>query len=316
MGRPQKNHDVPPIFAVKDAKSGGLTDNQMQRKGLRKVVHGVRSVSNRDFSLLERAVAVARSIPHSVIASVSVAQIAGWRLPQRLEKDETVYLLTTNQRLVRRQGISCPRSYLEESEYLAKDGYLITTIERTFLDLGTLLTEEELIILADGILCFHQHRRGQGPTVTREKLDDYLRNHQRHPGKRKCLRALARAAAGSDSPQETRLRLLLEGYGVTGLATNPPIRNELGWVMIEPDLADFEHQVSIQYEGAHHGSARQMRKDEDRLRKTQELGWIEVKIFASDLTEFVPWGDDFAPRAVAKVKEAQYRAVLKPAQRN
>lgn len=148
----------------------------------------------------------------------------------------------------------------------------ITTPQRTFLDLGSVLSVRDLVKVADGLLNYHEHRASKPPELTLEELKEFIEDTQRMPGKNKCSEALRYAAVGSDSVQETELRLVLQEHGITGLVPNAPVINEWGWVMFEPDLADFEYELSIQYEGSHHGDTRQMRKDEDRLRKPKK--WV------------------------------------------
>lgn len=290
--------DLPPIFATRDLPSH-VSQKVLRRKGIVKVTAGVYRRTDLDHTDAEQIIAVHRSLPGSVISGLSAAQLYG----MRVESSRKVYL--TGQKRFRRDLIVGSMAHLAPEDIWETDTYQLTSPSRTFLDLGTKLTVRELVKVTDGLINYHEHRSTEPPRMTLTALNQYLDQAPPLKGKNKCYQALKLAVVGSDSPQETELRLVLNEYGIKGLVANPPISNEFGWVMFEPDLADFEHRISIQYEGAHHGSTRQMRKDEDRLRKTRDMGWIEVKIFASDLKEFVNWNGEFIPRAVAKVKEAQ-----------
>lgn len=296
MARSRRTTDLPPIFARKDAYSAGFTPRQLNRRGLKRRACGVYT-SRTDIDHRELLLARARTVPDSVIASKSAAYLYGFRTIEPAE----LYLYTLSNRRVQQKESVQLRSVLGQSDYRYVDGQLITTPERTFLDLGCVLSAQELVYVADGLLAYHRPSRANEVRIDRDILTEYVVNARYHRGKKKCLEALEKAEVGSDSVKETELRLLLADYGLTGFTLNPVIRDEWGNYICEPDLADFEKKVSVQYEGFHHGSLAQMRKDDERRRRTELLGWREVRIFAADLYQFVAYQGDLVPVAVAKV---------------
>ncbi len=182
----------------------------------------------------------------------------------------------------------------------------MTTPARTFLELGKILSERELIYVADGLLCHHKHRAGsETPLVTREELKAYLKTKHRIRGLRRCRYAVDMAVDGSDSWKETELRLLLDDYGIRNLVANKPLGDGAGNIWVEPDLADEKNRISIQYEGGHHAERVQMVRDRRRRERTEALGWVEVRVFAEDLRELVDYKGQSVPRVVAMVKAAR-----------
>lgn len=305
MARPHKLDDFPPIFTREEALQHGFTTSQLKRKGLKLTTRGVYQHKNVTPSYTERAIAITRSMPHAVVSSLTAAKIQGMRVPSGWDAHQTLYFHTTAHQQIRRPGMVHLRSALDGSEYRHINGYNITTVQRTFLDLGLLLSPRELVCVADGLFAYHRTKfLPQGPLIQKEELLNYLSVKKFHRGKKKCLEALMHAVVGSVSHQETELRLVLASHGITGLAANPVIRDEQGNYICEPDLADVERKISIQYEGAHHGDIRQVQRDEARRVRTEKFGWKEIRVFASDLYALVHFQGQVIPRAVEKVLRA------------
>lgn len=295
---------IPPIYAGLDAKAQGLTRTQWARNKRTRIQCGVYAKEGYQPSYNEYLWASARSMPTAVLASISAAYVHGMRLPFHATQELRTFIIAprgTSQ--YRRAGVKRIGAELLPHETVRYQGVQLTSISRTFFDLAQALTVDELVAVADGLLVHHGHRSKKA-LITRDELADYLTSKAGRRGYRSCLAALDLAVEGADSVKETELRLLLQGHGVTGLACNQPIRNEVGWVLFEPDLSLPELGLSIQYEGEHHNDRRQVERDIRRKRAVDEAGWEEVRIYKNDLREFVSYGNVLVPRAVALVKEA------------
>ena len=95
------------------------------------------------------------------------------------------------------------------------DGIPVTTPERTWLDMAELLTVDELVAMGDSCV------RVPGPTwrigicrtATSPDLQRMIDRHKGKRGIRKAKEAIKLIRIGSDSPQETMLRLAMVGPG-------------------------------------------------------------------------------------------------------
>lgn len=294
---------LPPIFAAQDALEAGYTRKQLERKSLINISNNVYLNLLANPTYHETVEAFARANPQSVVSSISAAHLHKMRLPSRYREPDQVYLNTINYASDKRtRGIKAIRKPLRNQEIIDTGDYLLATPERTLLDLAAILSVNELTCVIDGLLVHHQHRtRQRYPMLYKEDLENYLVKSAGKHGVKKCRAALAQAVTGSDSWMESELRLLLEAHGIKPLVANEPVFDEEGNLLFEPDLSDKKNRVSIQYEGVHHGELKQIRSDINRQRRTRSAGWVEVRIFADDLYQFVEFEGQFVPRAVALV---------------
>ncbi|MDO4897973.1 MAG: hypothetical protein Q3965_01585 [Rothia sp. (in: high G+C Gram-positive bacteria)] len=300
----RKDSRIPPIYAGREADAQGLTRNQWARNKRTHIQCGVYAKEGYKPPYGEYLWASAQSMPTAVLASVSAAYVHGMRLPFRCTDELCTFVITpkgTTQ--YRRAGVRRINTDLQAHEIVSRNGVQLTSLARTFFDLAQVLTFDELVAVADGLLARHEHRY-QSALITREELTNYILSKAGRRGYRRCLEALDLAVEGSDSVKETELRLLLQRHGVTGLVCNEPVVNEVGWVLFQPDLSLPHLRLSIQYEGAHHNDGAQVRRDIRRSRAVEEAGWVEVRIYKDDLREFVNYQDALVPRAVALVKAA------------
>jgi very-short-patch-repair endonuclease len=104
-----------------------------------------------------------------------------------------------------------------------------------------------------------------------------------HPGWRwvtRVARAAALADARSESPMESRLRLLLVRAGLTGLQPQLNVFASDGRLVGRLDLAFEAWKVAVEYDGAWHW--RQRRQDDRRRDALRRLGWTVIVVSAED----------------------------------
>jgi hypothetical protein len=127
------------------------------------------------------------------------------------------------------------------------------------------------------------------------------------PGVRKARAALKLIRVGSDSPQESLLRLAIVRAGLPEPELNVPIMDDGGARHHEPDLSYRKYLIGIEYEGEHHGDEAQVVRDIARSERYAALGWTEVRISKRHM-------HDDAKAAVAKVRTALIQAGWRPGQ--
>jgi len=172
------------------------------------------------------------------------------------------------------------RMKLYEDEVTTIDGLPVTTPERTWLDMAELLSVDEIVAMGDA--CVRAPRlEFEGRNMPLCSTWDLQRTIDKHRGKRglrKAKEALELIRVGSDSPQETLLRLAIVRAGLPEPELNVPIIADDGSRHHEPDLSYRRYRIGIEYEGEHHGDESQIARDIDRSERYAALGWTEVRI--------------------------------------
>lgn len=142
---------------------------------------------------------------------------------------------------------------------------------------GTDISDEDLIVLADSMM----RRDLRLKRTTLMEIRRYIRRCHEFPGKSRLVRLLPRMREDTDSSWETRLRLLLESAGITGLVVNQQIRS--GRRMWYLDLALPPIKVAFEYQGAGHASLMQSRADYDKANRLGALGWRVIPVSINDM---------------------------------
>jgi hypothetical protein len=91
--------------------------------------------------------------------------------------------------------------------------------------------------------------------ATKLKVADVELLAQRYRGRRRiraALEALDLVDAGAESPQETRVRLILVLAGLPRPETQIPVYDEYGQLIAVLDMGWREIMVGVDYEGEHH----------------------------------------------------------------
>lgn len=124
----------------------------------------------------------------------------------------------------------------------------------------------------------------------------------------RLVRALREIRVGSESPEETRLRLLLMRAGLPEPELNIELRDPAGAFVARLDLAYRRYRVAPEYDGRQHASEGQFAKDADRWDAIRRQGWEHVRILSHHVRP--------DPRvAVDKVARALVSAGWHPGQR-
>jgi G:T-mismatch repair DNA endonuclease (very short patch repair protein) len=103
-------------------------------------------------------------------------------------------------------------------------------------------------------------------------------------GSRSARKVAALADGLAESPQETRLRLLMHRAGLPAPTAQHRVVDDEGFV---PRL-DFAHparKVAIEYDGAWHAEPGQFARDRRRLNRLTAAGWRVVFVTAADLRD-------------------------------
>jgi hypothetical protein len=96
---------------------------------------------------------------------------------------------------------------------------------------------------------------------------------------------------GAESPQETRIRLLLIRAGFPRPETQIPVCDEWGQRVAVLDMGWRDVMVGVDYEGKHHWSTRrEFGRGIRRHDTVTGLGWTDVRVTAEDTdASIVEW---------------------------
>ncbi len=185
-------------------------------------------------------------------------------------------------------GIVVHSGELALDEIRLVGGVHCTTAPRTAYDLGRRLPADTNVIRIDALL------NATGYTVA--EVGEIAARYPGARGIRRLRSALELADAGAESPQETRLRLLLVRAGLPRPETQIRVRDrriDMGWP---------HRLVGVEYDGEHHWTdPRRHADDIERLEFLAAQGWIIVRVSARQLR-------DDSDGVVERVRRALHRA--------
>jgi very-short-patch-repair endonuclease len=96
-------------------------------------------------------------------------------------------------------------------------------------------------------------------------------------------RAVSLADGLAESPQETRLRLILWASPLSRPVAQYTVRSTDGAFVARVDFAWPEHRVAVEYEGLWHAERQNVAKDRRRLNELRAAGWTVVFVTAAEL---------------------------------
>lgn len=150
-------------------------------------------------------------------------------------------------------------------------GRRVISPERLFLELAAAVPRINLIIAGD-----HMLRR---QLSTRERLNGFLRDCHRRRGVRKARLAMPHLEPRTDSPPETRLRMLIVDAGLPRPVANQDVFNDWGQWLARPDLSYPAVKIAIEYEGLHHQQDHgQYSRDIERDGRMIDDGWVVIRV--------------------------------------
>lgn len=279
-----------PAFAVAEARALGLGFDRLRRADLSAPHHGVRS-TRQAVSLVDRCHDLVPVLRGGTVFSHGTA-LALWGLPLPRGYDVDggpLHVESTGGGRVRRPGVvghvGRPGTVgrLEHRVH----GLAVVDPLTAWVQSADDFSLDDLVTVGDALA----GRWSAWPAareVPLERLSERVRAWGSGRGAPVLREALAATRAGVWSPQETRMRLLLERAGLTGLVPNHTVHDHRGRFVGVADLADTGARLAIEYQGDHHRTDRATyRHDLARREDFEDAGWRQVQ--ASD--------DDLGPRA-------------------
>lgn len=267
---PPHLRDTP--FTTAQAHAAGITSSALRGRQWRRVFHGVWVHADVPDTRELRLAAARLVLPTPFVLRGPTAAWA-YRADVRRDDDLDVHIyVTTGSRVRQRPGLYPLEASLAPEDVRESGGWLLTSPARTAFDCLRLPNEVESIVFADALI--HLGR------TSSSEIAAYVASH---PGNRNCRlaeRRLRDVEPKSESPMETRLRLLLVRAGLPRPSAQWVVHDEAGTFVARLDLAWPDFKVSIEYDGAQHWAER--RHDDRRRAAARSLGWHIDVVSAED----------------------------------
>jgi very-short-patch-repair endonuclease len=257
---------VAELIVGSEALAQGVVTRQMLRSRYVKVHHNVYAPNGAALDPATRARAAwLWSGRRATLVGYSAAALLGSRW---LPRDAPAEIARV--RHPAPNGIVIRSGTISYEELCVRDGMRCTDAARTAYDIGRRVHGDVAIAQIDALL-----------NATGAAAGDVERIASRYPGARgvRQLRAtLGVVDAGAESPQETRLRLLLVRSGLPRPVTQIPVGNR------RIDMGYPDAKVGVEYDGEHHfTNPDDYANDIDRLEFLAGMGWLIVRVSARQL---------------------------------
>jgi very-short-patch-repair endonuclease len=186
------------------------------------------------------------------------------------------------------RGMRIVRSPLPPGDYQHSSILLLTTPVRTAFDVAR---GRDLVTAVAGIDAMLAAR-----LVSTEEVAAFAASRPGWPRRSQVDRVLLLSDPRAESPQETRLRLVLVGGGLPRPVSQFEVRDRANRFVARLDLAYPGHRLGVEYDGDQHRTRAGFRNDLRRLNELRACGWTVLRFTATDLHD--------PDRVVAMVKAA------------
>ncbi|MER7796120.1 hypothetical protein [Microbacterium sp. NPDC096154] len=278
MRRPQPlPGSLPHAFTVARADIAGVKRARLRASDLARPFHGTRSVG--ELTDRERLRLLLDVLPqHALACRTTAAAVLGLPLPWRLERDafarpEIAVPAPANR--IRRPEVRGSALRMGPGDVMTRDGIRLTSPARTWLDLSAVLSVPQLVAVTDRLI---GRRR---PLLAVDELLAMSTANQHAAGAARRAEALVLADAGSESPRESELRVLLVSGGLPAPEANVVIYDGARFVA-RVDLLFRAARVVAEYQGDHHRDRTQWSRDEIRRAELESLGYRVTYVTARD----------------------------------
>lgn len=256
-----------------EAEAAGLSRRQLQGSAWRRICQGWYRWVGCELTDQVRFTPIARGLPEGfAFAGVAAARLHGLDIALRGRPEVIVPVPPVDTERVEAQ---VRRVQLDRREIVWRGGFPVTSALRTCFDLAARLPLVEAVVALDQALATQ--------LIELAALDAYVRAHAGANGVVQARRAVALAEPRSESPMETRLRLLLVLGGLPRPAAQVELRTPGGRFAARVDLYYPEPRVALEYDGENHRD--RMVDDNRRQNGIQDLGIRVLRYTGPDLRD-------------------------------
>lgn len=174
-----------------------------------------------------------------------------------------------------RAGLKIRRCALTAEDVVSVRGVLATSMPRTIADISGQLTITEAVVVTDAAL--------HSQLIRLEELHERIEANAGRPGVRSLKRVAAMAEPATESPMESRLRMLLVLGGLPKPVAQQSIYDDSRTFVGRPDLYYPDHRLGIEYDGAIHRTS--LAEDNRRQNLLLTVGVRLLRFTAADVLQ-------------------------------
>jgi hypothetical protein len=274
VGRAEHHRTMRPVFLGTEALArGDLTRGQL-RWNYRSIYRDVYIPRNASRSLRDNTVAAWLWSGRRGVVTGRAA--AAWHGAEWVDQFAPVELIGRIDHPP--PGIIVRRERFGSDEVVQRDGLPVTTAARTAFDLARHLPR--------GTAVTHLDALARATGITTQDVAPLAAHYRGARGVRRCRTALSLMDAGSQSPKETWLRLVLIDAGLPVPRTQIKVTD--GRTEAFVDMGYDEPRVGVEYDGDHHRTDRsQYVHDIGRAEMLERMGWIVFRVIAEHSPRFI-----------------------------
>lgn len=275
-------------FGVADALQLGASRRRLEASDLRTPFRGARVDADTPATVPIFAAAYATRMPQTQFFSHATAAILnGVPLPFRVESDLRLHVsVFAGDPQPRVRNVIGHQLDPKRTGTLVAGGLRMTDAATTWCQLATLVGVDDLVAAGDFLITGREKLRGGPPVASVASLASAAARHHRSVGAGRLREALPHLRPGPLSRRETLLRLRIIRAGLPEpMVGYQVLDHRLAPYEPTVDLAYPDQRVAIEYEGDHHRTPEQFRRDIARYERLQDIGWIVVRVTADDVPD-------------------------------
>lgn len=273
-------------FRGSDAvRAGQATWGVLNGPGFRRVGVDTYVASPATGPLLDIRAATTRAGPSAVVTGWSACRVLGLDVARG---PKPVELSVPDRRLRDADGTAVGRQRFADDEVITRAEMRVTTPLRTAFDLATrsgpllpAIIDRGFDPLTDAVVAADALARQGGFTAA--DLTAFAGRHRGARGTRRVATVAALLDPRADSPPETRTRVKIVLAGLPRPVVRLELRDEIGQLIHELDLAWPRYRVAVEYDGRDHARDDRRWRDVDRLDALRRDRWEIITVTSRQL---------------------------------
>lgn len=263
-------------FTVSEARRAGFGEKRLAGRDLARPFHGTRVSAATVLDVRMRCHAYAAAAVGSFFSHLTAAALWDLPLPRSADMSSLHVSVPWPRRAPNGRGIRGHSVRVSDID-LTVDGELwLSAPARVWCELGTFVDLPTLVAIGDRIV--HQN----SPLASVDDLSDALTRFVGRRGRPRLEKCLGMIDGRSESPQESRLRVLLVQAGIGGLVLNSPVAGASGKAY-RADFSFPDRRVILEYQGDYHRERAQFQRDLSRTLDLQLAGWTVLQLGPDDI---------------------------------
>ena len=284
-------------FSTAEALARGVPPSRLRGQDLEAPFHGIRRqwepttitsrhptvvAASRHTALLADCRAFLKREGRPVIFShVTAARLYGLPLPWELGRRSLLDVAAiTPDHAPQGAGVIGHRLVRELVTVARVNGVLVPEPIDVWVQLAALLTTDELVEVGDGLV------RRKFPLATLGELRASVDRVRHRRGARRLRDCIGWVRSGTDSPAETRMRLILLRGGLPEPVIGHTVKDGDGYFVGTPDLAYVRQRIALDYEGEiHRVDEGTFSSDIERREMFQDADWRHIRVVKDHLRQ-------------------------------